>query len=515
LILPKHIKILLVFALIVLALMITKNIKEYHDNEKLKDMIFKEEVKTLNSFIVAFRKVYQKEFIEQRIAIDEKTIHLLPVYTMIEISQTFSHLMDEKTIVRTVSDNPRNPKNMANSKELEIIKRFKQTKSSEPFFERKGSKIFQVTPLYIEQSCLKCHGEKQSAPQSVQDTYDTAYGYKLGDLRGIISIEISKEAIVQSLDNNYKRQIMIAILVYLTFMTAVYFLIKIIRDNESKYSSQLQDANNTLETKILKALEENKKQHVMLEQQSRLAAIGEMIGNIAHQWRQPLSIITTVISGLQVKQEVGIPITSEMIVDTTDTIINQANYLSKTIDDFRSFIKNDATQEIFYLSKVIGDTISLVTPALQSNHIKLSLILDDTITYNGYPSQLSQVLINILNNAKDAFKEKNQEDKQIKIKTFQDETSIKIEIIDNAGGIPQEIKSKIFDPYFTTKHQYVGTGLGLYISVNIIQKDFDGAISIEDIEERIGENLYKGTKFIIEFEANQTNHQLDISDNIQ
>lgn len=487
--------------------MVVKNIKGYYVKEDLKEMIFREEVKTLNSFIIAFRKVYQKEFIDQKIPIDEKTIHLLPVHTMIEISETFSHLMDEKAIIRTVSDNPRNPINMASNRELEIINRFKQTKSKKPYFERKGSKIFQVTPLYIEQSCLKCHGTKQDAPQSVQDKYDSAYDYKLGDLRGVVSIEISKEAIVQSLDNDYKRQILSATLVYLTFMTAVYFLIRIIRDNESKYSSELKEANDTLESKIVQALEENKKQQAMLEQQSRLAALGEMIGNIAHQWRQPLSVITTAISGMQMKQEYGIPLTEELVTDTTGTILNQANYLSKTIDDFRDFIKNDQVEEIFNLSKIVKNSANLLQPALKSHYIKLILTLDDTIIYKGYPSQLAQVIINIVNNAKDALKEQDQKHKQVIIKTFQNGNHIKIEIIDNAGGVPQEIKTKIFDPYFTTKYKSQGTGLGLFICTNIIHKYFSGKIYTEDVTEVIEEIPYQGTKFIIEFEANQTYHQ--------
>ncbi len=496
----KHVRVLLIFAIIILAFMVVKNIIGYFANEKIKEMIFQEEAKTLNSFIIAFRKTYQKEFVDQKIAIDEKTIHLLPVHTMLEISETFSHLMDAKASIRTVSDNPRNPKNIANARELEIINRFKQTKSKEPYFEIKDSKIFQVTPLYIEQNCLACHGEKQSAPQSVQDNYDTAYGYKLGDLRGAISIEISKEAIIQGLDKDYQRQIMIAVLVYLTFMTAVYFLIKIIRDNESRHVAELQEANDSLENKIAEAIKQNTEQQTMIEQQARLAALGEMIGNIAHQWRQPLSVITTAISGMKIKQEFGIPITEESMTEVTDTIINHANYLSKTIDDFRDFIKNDNRKEIFNFSKVIHDTTNLLNATLKSNYIKLNLTLDDTLVYDGQPNQLSQVIMNIVNNAKDAFKEKNQNHKQIHIKTFQDENYIKIEIIDNAGGIPQEIKAKIFDPYFTTKHKSQGTGLGLFICVNIIQKYFGGKITIEDVNEKIEEDVYKGTKFIIQFE---------------
>ena len=253
-------------------------------------------------------------------------------------------------------------------------------------------------------------------------------------------------------------------------------------------------------TQELMRQKELKEKDILLQQQSRLAALGEMIGNIAHQWRQPLSVITTMVSGLQLKQEMGVPITSEMVSHTSDMVVSQANYLSKTIDDFRDFIKNDTTKEVFHLSKVIHDMASLLNATLKSNQIELILSLEDTIVYDGQSSQLSQVLMNIVNNAKDAFREKNQEKKQIQIKTFQEANRIKIEIIDNAGGIPQEIKSKIFDPYFTTKHKTQGTGLGLYICVNIIQKYFSGKITIEDVEEKIGEDMYKGTKFVIEFE---------------
>jgi len=256
-------------------------------------------------------------------------------------------------------------------------------------------------------------------------------------------------------------------------------------------------------TQELMRQKELKAKNILLQQQSRLAALGEMIGNIAHQWRQPLSVITSVISGVKVQQDFGLHITNESISNVTNTIMNQANYLSKTIDDFRDFIKNDTTEEIFNLSKVINDTANLLDATLKSNYIKLTLTLDDTLVYDGEPNQLSQVIMNIVNNAKDAFKEKNQKDKQIIIKAVKDDNRIKIEISDNAGGIPHEIKSKIFDPYFTTKHQSQGTGLGLFICSNIIQKHFDGKITIEDVHETREENVYTGTKFIIEFEANE------------
>lgn len=266
----------------------------------------------------------------------------------------------------------------------------------------------------------------------------------------------------------------------------------------SNKTQELQELNMTLENKIHEALEKNKKQQALLEHQSRLAALGEMIGNIAHQWRQPLSIITTSISGLQLQHEMGVPITKELISQTTNTIITHANYLSKTIDDFRDFIKNDNKEELFNLSEVVNHTTNLLNATLKSNEINLILNLDDTIICDGYPNQLSQVLLNIVNNAKDAFQEKDQFDKEIKIKTTKIENHFKIEISDNAGGISKKIKNKIFDPYFTTKHQSQGTGLGLYICANIIKKDFNGILYIEDLENTINGTSYKGTNFIIE-----------------
>ena len=267
----------------------------------------------------------------------------------------------------------------------------------------------------------------------------------------------------------------------------------------SQKTKELKELNINLENRIIEALERNKKQQALLEHQSRLAALGEMIGNIAHQWRQPLSIITTSISGLQLQDEMGIPITKESLSQTTNTIITYANYLSKTIDDFRDFIKNDnKKEESFRLSEVINLTTNLLSATLKSNNINLILNLDDTIIYDGYPNQLSQVILNIINNAKDAFYEKVQESKQIKIKTSKVENIFKIEISDNAGGISDEIKNKIFDPYFTTKHQSQGTGLGLYICANIIKKNFNGMIYIEDVEDIINEISYKGTNLVIE-----------------
>lgn len=227
------------------------------------------------------------------------------------------------------------------------------------------------------------------------------------------------------------------------FLEALFIVIPSIKLAKRK-EEELNQLNKELEERIKLAVEENNKKEKVIQKQLYTNQTAELINNIAHQWRQPLSVITTSISGLRIKQEMGMEMTTESISQTADTIISHANYLSKTIDDFRDFIKNDNKKEIFNLLEVINNTINILNATLKSNHINLILNLDNTISYDGYPNQLSQVILNIVNNAKDALQEKNQNDKQIEIKTTKNETTIKIEISDNAGGINEEIKNKIF-----------------------------------------------------------------------
>ena len=269
-----------------------------------------------------------------------------------------------------------------------------------------------------------------------------------------------------------------------------------LKDKIDEKTQELQELNNNLEKKIKEEIEKNKQQFMLLEQQSRLAALGEMIGNIAHQWRQPLSAITISMSGLHLKYELGI-MTEEEMTQTKDSIIKNANYLSQTIDDFRNFIKNEHNEILFNISKVIDEVYSIVYPTMKNCNILIELNVDKDITYLGYPNELSQVILNILNNAKDAFKQRELEIKKIKIDLYRDDKNIYIQISDNAGGVPQEIRSKIFDPYFTTKHQSQGTGLGLYMSLKIITERFLGKLLYENNIMEIDNKKYEGAIFKI------------------
>ena len=237
----------------------------------------------------------------------------------------------------------------------------------------------------------------------------------------------------------------------------------------------------------------------LFEEQSKLAAMGEMIGNIAHQWRQPLSVITTISSNIKLRSEYeqleGYDIESDM-----DVIMQQAQYLSKTIDDFRNFIKNTKDAQKLSLKETIEKTLSILHSAMVNNSINVISDLKDDKNIDGYENELIQSFINIINNSKDALKEhvKNDE-KLIFINTIKEDSSLIITIKDNGGGIPDNIIHRIFEPYFTTKNKNVGTGIGLSMTYKMITERHNASIDVYNEEYTYNNKNYKGACFKITF----------------
>jgi len=250
--------------------------------------------------------------------------------------------------------------------------------------------------------------------------------------------------------------------------------------------------------KRIKDLTELEKQHERkLLQQSKMASMGEMIGNIAHQWRQPLSVISTSASGLQLQWEYEL-LNEEKLIDSTNTIIKQTEYMSKTIDDFRNFFKSDKEKVSFSLIDSIKHNIVLVEASFKDNHIDIEESFDEDVTLVGLQSELTQAILNILNNAKDQLVKIDQDiDKVVMIKTKTSSNKVELIIDDNGGGVPDGIINKIFEPYFTTKHQSQGTGIGLYMTHEIIVQHFQGEISVENISFEYKGSSYNGARFTI------------------
>ncbi|MCD4758171.1 MAG: hypothetical protein K8R39_07870 [Arcobacteraceae bacterium] len=232
-----------------------------------------------------------------------------------------------------------------------------------------------------------------------------------------------------------------------------------------------------------------KKKDKLLYEQSKMASMGEMIGNIAHQWRQPLSIISTAATGMKVQKQFG-NLTDESFNETIDTIDSNAQYLSKTIDDFRDFIKGNRTKEEFTFDIIMKKLLHLIKPSLVSHHIEFIVDVEENITINGYLNELVQCLINIFNNAKDAVKVKDESDRLVFLEAKVIDKTLHIIVKDSGGGIDSTIIEKIFDPYFTTKHASIGTGLGLHMTYNLIVDGMHGTIDADN-----SNFVYKGKKY--------------------
>jgi len=206
----------------------------------------------------------------------------------------------------------------------------------------------------------------------------------------------------------------------------------------------------------------------LLISQSKMAQMGEMLENIAHQWRQPLSVITTSASALQIQHEFGI-LSNELLLKSLDNIVKSATHLSTTIDDFRDFYKNKKNPEKFHLTRLIEASLILLEARLKNQNIEIISEVEDIILV-GYENEIIQVCINIINNARDELVMKDNQERIIFVQSFKSETEVKLSFFDNAGGIPQEVLPKVFDNHFTTKESRDGTGIGLYMSKLIIEK---------------------------------------------
>jgi PAS domain S-box-containing protein len=249
--------------------------------------------------------------------------------------------------------------------------------------------------------------------------------------------------------------------------------------------TEMDTYRQALQTKFDLATQEIKNQQERLISQSRSAALGEMFDNIAHQWRQPIGAINNAIINAEFALELG-GMSSDELLKTFQQINTYTAFLSGTIDDFRNFSNPDKEKIIFTLHKSISQTISIIKGAYEMNNIHLIYEPNDplcSLNVYGPQGEFSQVILNILSNARDAIKEKQIKEGIVEVELSATDDAIIISIGDNAGGIPEDVLPKIFDPYFSTKNKTQGTGIGLYMSKTIIEKHFEGKLEAYNEEK--------------------------------
>jgi signal transduction histidine kinase len=243
-------------------------------------------------------------------------------------------------------------------------------------------------------------------------------------------------------------------------------------------------------TKYVKDEQIIKKQEVQLLKQQRLAQMGEMISMIAHQWRQPLNVISTISGVLKLKAVKNKDIDKENLMEKLSGIEDQTRYLSNTIDDFRNFFKPDKVLTSTTPDELIKDTLNIISPTLLSKNINVETNINNSCDILINKNEVMQVLLNIIKNAEDILSEKEIQNPWIKITSSFENGKCLIQIEDNGGGIPENILSKVFDPYFSTKDEKNGTGLGLYMSKVIIEEHCNGKLELHNSKNGAVFSLY-------------------------
>jgi len=247
---------------------------------------------------------------------------------------------------------------------------------------------------------------------------------------------------------------------------------------QRKLKEEVIQLNKTLETKIKIEVEKNRQKDKQLLYQNRRAQMGEMINMIAHQWRQPLTAISSTSASIKLKVKLK-KLDDNTAIELADKILYYSKHLSSTINDFRDFFHDKKEKQNVTYNELIEDVLKIIRPSLENKHIKLVQELDSQTVLCTHPNEVKQVILNLIKNAEDALVEQEIENPVITIKTYENILLVK----DNAGGIKDTIINKIFDPYFSTKKNKDGTGLGLYMSKTIIHEHCGGSLDVTNDEQ--------------------------------
>ncbi|QOY52269.1 c-type heme family protein [Candidatus Sulfurimonas baltica] len=378
-----------------------------------------------------------------------------PAYMLRQLMQESEGLYGAKGHITSLT--LLNPNNKPSDWETKALKLFEEGKEEEvhEFLNKDGKEyIYYMRALVVEDDCMKCHSHQ---------------GYKVGDVRGGVSVTIPMKKYNDDMYSAIKRVLSVFFIFYSIVIGGMLYTYGRLK-------------NSLEEQKRL--YEENRKKDEIMLTQSRSAAMGEMISMIAHQWRQPISIISMWANNIMADIDMD-EVNKEDLRKYAEHINEQTQYLSHTIDDFRNFFKPDKAKEKVLIQDVMEECLGVIGKSLENSNINIEKNYTCKTPVEIYARELIQVYINILKNAKEALAEQKIEEANIIINIYEDKNSVICEIKDNANGIKDEIIEKIFDPYFTTKGVHSGTGIGLYMSKIMIEQHLKGTISAVNIKNGV------------------------------
>ncbi len=311
------------------------------------------------------------------------------------------------------------------------------------------------------------------------------YGFDTRHFKDALQVEINQLSI--NIESEIIKILAVSLIIVLIVGLFSLMLSRRINSIFNRYKEEvylreevLRELNATLERRVSEEVQQHREKENMLIQQSKMAAMGDMISMIAHQWRQPLNQLSFVlmnIEGAHESKELSDKYLKEKVNEGTELL----EFMSHTIDDFRNFFRPDKARQESVISEVVEQTLPLIAKSLEHSHIILQTLLDCNTSVLIYRNELMQVILNIVHNAKDALE--HVENPRIMLESYETGQFVVIKICDNAGGIDDEVAKKMFEPYFTTKGESGGSGLGLYMSKTIMEKHLNGELRFENSAE--------------------------------
>ena len=371
---------------------------------------------------------------------------------------------------KLVATNPLNPVYQANEFETEILNKFREENIKDYFSlmkEKNESYFFIAMPISRnKKSCLQCHGDPKDAPRDLIEMYGDTSGFyeKIGDLRAMIYLKVPITNILLYHIDEFITGGLAMFFVFIIFIILIYIIYK-------------------------KDMGLQEKKENLFVHQNRLAVMGSMIGNISHQWKQPLTQLSYIFINLELLSERN-KLTNDKLVLKIKEANDQISFMTNTINDFKNFFSPKKVMDEHKIKVVLKQSKRLLKASLDRHNIELIIDTKKDFIFYGCKNELVQVFVNIINNAKDSFVSKDTDERVIHAKTYTENGQNIITIKNNAGSIDEKVIDKIFKPYFSTKDLSVATGIGLYICKVIIEKH-KGTIDVENLDE--------GVVFIIKF----------------
>ncbi len=252
--------------------------------------------------------------------------------------------------------------------------------------------------------------------------------------------------------------------------------------NRAKAFKRLDEYKSNLEIRVQEEIKKQQESQLLLTQQSKMAALGEMLASVSHQWKQPLGVISSTNTNLELDNTLG-DVTSEIIQEHTKIISEQIIFMTQTLTEFGDFFKPNKHKESFCIESAFEDILRLFSKLYESQNIKININTQQCTSIYGHKNEFRQVVLNILNNARDVIVEKNVQNRAIDINFTTTQSEVICKIQDHAGGVPVDILETLFEPFVTTKSDDKGTGIGLYMSKNIIESSMQGSLHVQNIND--------------------------------